>query len=71
MGFDTLESMTDRKPEFVRDVRSSFAAEPGSTRQDRLAWLKAELQKGLDSGVYPRPASQIIDEAIAKRATIG
>jgi hypothetical protein len=58
-------------PSTVRDVRSAFAAEPGATRAERVAWLRAELQKGLDSGIDPRPPSQIIEEAIAKRGANG
>jgi hypothetical protein len=51
----------------VSDVRSAFAAEPGATREERVVWLRAELQKGLDSGIDPRPYEQIISDILAKR----
>ena len=56
----------DRKATAVNDIRSAFAAEPGATPEERLAWLKVELQKGLDSGIDPRPYQQIMSEILAK-----
>jgi hypothetical protein len=58
------------EPSTVRDVRSSFVAEPGATRKERVAWLRAELQKGLDSGIDPRPPSQIIEHLISKHGSL-
>ena len=50
------------KPSVLNDVSTPFIAEPTPTREQLLVWLKAELQKGLDSGVDPRPYQQIIDD---------
>ncbi len=51
---------SDPKTLAVSDVRSAFAAEPDATREGRVAWLKAELKKGLESGIDPRPYQQIM-----------
>jgi hypothetical protein len=57
---------TDNKPVGFNEARSAFAAEPQSSREERLGWLKAELKKGLDSGIDPRPARQIIEDILKK-----
>jgi hypothetical protein len=64
MGIDPQNSS-------VSDVRSAFAAEPGATREERVAWLRAELQKGLDSGIDPRPYKQIMADIMAKHGIDG
>jgi hypothetical protein len=55
----------DRKSTVVSDVRSTFSAEPGATLEERAAWLRTELQKGLDSGIDPRPYKQIMADIMA------
>jgi hypothetical protein len=62
---------SDRKASSVNDVRSAFAAEPSATREERVAWLRAELQKGLDSGIDPRPYQQIMADIAAKHGLDG
>jgi hypothetical protein len=57
----------DRKSTVVSDVRSAFAAEPGATREERVAWLRTELQKGLYSGTGNRSLQQIYDDVISRR----
>ncbi len=48
------------------EARSAFSAEPHTSREERLDWLKTELQKGLDSGIDPRPPSKIISDILTK-----
>jgi hypothetical protein len=59
------------KPTMLNDVSTPFKGAPIPTREERLAWLKAELQKGLDSGVDPRPYQQIIKDALARHGING
>jgi hypothetical protein len=59
------------KPSVLNDVSTPFIAEPTPTREQRLVWLKAELQKGLDSGVDPRPYQQIIKDTLARHGING
>lgn len=57
---------TPPKPTMLNDVSTPFIAEPAPTREERLAWLKAELQKGLDSGVSKRSLLDIYDDVISR-----
>ena len=50
----------------LNNVSTPFIAEPAPTREERLAWLKAELQKGLDSGVSKRSLLDIYDDVISR-----
>jgi len=54
------------KPSVLNDVSTPFIAEPTPTREQRLVWLKAELQKGLDSGVSKRSLQDIYDDVISR-----
>jgi hypothetical protein len=62
---------TPPKPTILNDVSTPFKGPPSPTREERLAWLKAELQKGLDSGVDPRPYQQIIKDTLARHGING
>jgi hypothetical protein len=54
------------KPTVLKDVSTPFIAEPALTREERLVWLKSELQKGLDSGVSKRSLQDIYDDVISR-----
>ena len=56
----------DFKSALVKDVRAGFTAEPPLSREKHVAWLRAELQKGLDSGVSKRNLQDIYDDFIAR-----
>jgi hypothetical protein len=57
---------TPPKPKVLNDVSTPFKGAPHSTREERLVWLKAELQKGLDSGVSKRSLQDIYDDVISR-----
>jgi hypothetical protein len=62
---------TRPKPPVLNDVSAPFKGTPNPTREERLVLLKAELQKGLDSGVDPRPYQQIIKDTLARHGING
>jgi hypothetical protein len=57
---------TPPKPTILNDVSTPFKGAPSPTREERLSWLKAELQKGLDSGVNKRSLQDIYDDVISR-----
>jgi hypothetical protein len=57
---------TPPKLKVLNDVSTPFKGAPNPTREERLAWLKAELQKGLDSGVSKRSLQDIYDDVISR-----
>jgi hypothetical protein len=57
---------TPPKPTVLNDVTTPFKGAPNPTREERLEWLKAELQKGLDSGVSKRSLQDIYDDVISR-----
>ena len=54
------------KPRDLNDVRSEFSAEPPLPREQRIELLRAELRKGLKSGVSKRNLKGIYDDFIAR-----
>jgi hypothetical protein len=57
---------TPSKPPVLNDVSAPFKGAPNPTREERLVWLKAELQKGLDSGISKRSLQDIYDDVISR-----
>ena len=72
---DTLKAWAEQRvaegrysstSDYVRDLMRRDQDEA-----EKLVWLQAEIDKGLASGFDPRPASDVLDEIMARNRIVG